>query len=398
MRRIHPGGLVFILLALPLGCGRGGKAPTLLQATPEAVVLIRDNEARCAKIGQDGTQRLAAAEMEAERDIRALGSYRLRPLREYDSPLDVPSPPVQPSEVFKKYLAEDAVEELAASDAAQALIQGLLPEVKAEASPELADAVAALSAAHDQVCRSIRQPRRSSQYQTTIDFAENGYRSAEEKLRPLYLVSATDSRFALHKYSPPLEAARAATHDKGTQPVRSAKDYERARKEWQVAQQLQSQQEADHEVAVKKFYGKRDGSRDSVPRLGVATSRHELSPEELAQAMNAWYPQYTASATRVKTALANFAQLRNAGVTDASLYDSCERVMAGVVPLLNDPMALEAPDPQVAKPLRAAFSELEAMAQACRDHQSSETIIRLNYFDHTLAQAATALRAYSLVP
>ena len=174
MRRILPGGLVFILLALSLGCGRdGGKAPTVLQATPEAVVLIRDNEARCAKIGQDGAQRLAAAEMEAERDIRALASYRLRSLRDNDSSLEPSSLPVQPSEVFKKYLAEDAVEELAASDAAQALIQGLLPEVKAEASPEMADAVAALSAAHDQVCLSIRQPRRSSQYQTTIDFAEN---------------------------------------------------------------------------------------------------------------------------------------------------------------------------------------------------------------------------------
>jgi hypothetical protein len=179
MRRILPGGLVFIFLALPLGCGRdGGKTPAVLQATPEAVVLIRDNEARCAKIGQDGTQRLAAAEMEAERDIRALASYQLRPQWDNDSPLGTPKPPVQPSEVFKKYLAEDAVEELAAADAAQALIQGLLSEVKAEASPELADAVAALSSAHDQVCLSIRQPRRSSQYQTTIDFAENGYRAA----------------------------------------------------------------------------------------------------------------------------------------------------------------------------------------------------------------------------
>jgi hypothetical protein len=81
-----------------------------------------------------------------------------------------------------------------------------------------------------------------------------------------------------------------------------------------------------------------------------------------------------------------------------SLYESCELAMAAVVPLLDDPVALEAPDPQVAKPLRAAFSELEAMAQACRDHETSETIIRLNTFERTLAQAAKALHAYSLEP
>jgi hypothetical protein len=81
-----------------------------------------------------------------------------------------------------------------------------------------------------------------------------------------------------------------------------------------------------------------------------------------------------------------------------SLYESCELVMAAVVPLLDDPIALEAPDPQVAKPLRAAYRELEAMAQACRDHETSETIIRLNTFERTFAQAATALHAYSLEP
>jgi hypothetical protein len=398
MRRILASGLALLLLTFATGCGRGGgKTPAVLQTTPEAVALIRDNEARCVKIGQDGTQRLAAAEVEAERDIRALGSYRAKSVAEDDPLAETPKPPVQPSEVFKKYLADDAAEELAAADAAQAVIQELLPHVKTEASPELSDAVAALSGAHDQVCLAIRQPRRSAQYQTSIDFAENGYRAAEEKLRPLVTVSATDSQFALHKYGPRLAEARAAARDRSRPAALPGKDYERDQREWQAAQQLQTQQEVDHEAALNKYYGKRDGSQQPVPRLGTVT-KPTPSPEEQARAMKAWYPHYTAKVSRLKTVLATYLRLKNAGVTDASLYESCEMVMAAVVPLLDDTVALEAPDPQVAKPLRAAYRELEAMAQACRDHETSETIIRLNIFERTLAQAATALHAYSLEP
>src|SRR5262249_45998342 len=157
------------------------------------------------------------------------------------------------SDAFKKYLESEAAEELAAVDAAQVLIQGLLGQVKTEASPELAGAVAALSGAHDQVCLSIRQFRRSSQYQTTLDFAENGYRAAEEKLRPLYTVSVADSQFALRKYGQRLEEARAAARERKNPAAVPAKDYERDKQEWQTAQQLQTQQEVEHEVAVKKF-------------------------------------------------------------------------------------------------------------------------------------------------
>ncbi len=145
-----PAILAIVLLAFATGCGRdGGKPPAVLQATPEAVVLIRDNEARCAKIGQDGVQRLTAAERESELNVRTYTTSRARTAAETGFPLEEPKPPLQPSEVFKNYLAEDAAEELAAADAAQRAIQGLLPQVKAEAPPNLASAVEALSGAHD---------------------------------------------------------------------------------------------------------------------------------------------------------------------------------------------------------------------------------------------------------
>lgn len=398
MRRISPAAMAILLLTFATGCGRDrGKAAAVLQTTPEVVFLIRDNEARCAKIGQDGTQRLAAAEVEAERDIRALASYQIKPGKENDSPLDAPKTPVQPSEVFKKYLEGDAAEELAAADAAQGLIQGLLPQVKTEAPAELADAVAALSGAHDQVCLSIRQPRRSSQYQTTLDFAESGYRAAEAKLRPLYTLSATDSQFAIRKYGPRLDEARAASRDRGNPAAVPAKDYERDQREWQAAQNLQAQQEVEHESAVKKFYGKRDEGPTTVPRLGMV-AKPAQAPQDLATAMKIWYPRYTAKVGRVKAALGAYMRLRNAGVTDASLNESCETLMAANVPLLDDPVALEAPDPDVAKPLRDAFTELNGLTQACRDGQTAETIIRSTTFEHALAQAAKAMSVYSLVP
>jgi hypothetical protein len=412
MRRMLPAGLAITLLIFATSCGRDrSKPPAVLQTTPEAIFLIRDNEARCAKIGQEGTQRLAAAEEDAELgrkvresigdrvelDLRTGRISRAQTAAEAGSSPEEPKPPVKPSEVFKNYLAEEAAEELAAANAAQGAIQDLLPQVKVEAPADLASAVEALAAAHDQVCLAVRQPRLSTQYRGSLDVAETGYRAAEEKLQPLYTVSATDSQFALRKYRPRLDEARTAARGRsrpgGALP---AKDYERDQREWQATQQLQAQQEVEHEVAVKKFYGKRDES-PSVPRLGVITKPAQ-SPEDLAQAMKVWYPRYTAKVGQVKTALAAYLRLRKAGVTGDSLFQSCEAVMAADDPLLKDPVALEPPDPRAAELLRAAFSEIEGLAQACQEGQTAETIIRLDAFERTLAKAATALHAYSLEP
>ncbi len=416
MRRRLPPGLAITLSILALGCGRG-KSPDLLQATPEAVTLVRDNEARCSKIGQDGLRRLAAAEAEVAGDAaRTLEANAARPdgraeldlrtgrlfvpqVRTDSNPAPEPAKAPQPAEVFKKYLNEEAAGELAAADSVQGAIQDLLSKVKAEAPNDLTTAVEALSAAHDQVCAAARQAQASAKYRDALEAAENAYKAAEEKLLPLYTLSDTDSRFALHKYGPRLEEARAAAREKqraaAAVPV---KDYESDQREWQVSQQLQAQQQVEHEVAVKKFYGKRDEPQpESVPRLGVKTQSPQ-SPEDRGQAMKTWYPRYAAKVGGVKSALSTYLRLRNAGVTDSSLTQSCDALMAADSPLLSDPVALEAPDPRAAELLRAAFTELQGLAQACHDGLTAETLIRFDAFERTLGRAAAALRPYSLNP
>ncbi|MFY9823706.1 MAG: hypothetical protein WAM82_20155 [Thermoanaerobaculia bacterium] len=446
MRRRLPAGLAITLLTFATGCGRDhGKPPAVLQATPEAIVLIRDNEARCARIGQDGVQRLATAEEEVDRalktsraeayekeeaDLRTERATRALAAAEEEAELrnqktprgraaaqeaaelrisqaramaaagavrDEGKAPPQLSEVFKKYLAEDA-EELAAADAAQDVIQGLLPQVRAEAPPEVAKAVDALSGAQDQVCLAARQPRRLAQYRGTLDFAENSYRAAEEKLLPLYAVSATDTQFALHKYGSNLAAARVASR-RQNRPAAAlpAKDYDRDQREWQSVQQVQSQTENEHEAALNKWYRKRDKPEEAIPRV-KAVEKPPPSPEDQARAMRTWYSGYTAKVGPVKSALASYLRLRKAGTTGESLGQSCEAMMTANGSLLNDPVALEPPDAQAAKLLRAAFTEIEGLAQACRDGQTAETVFRLEAFERVLGEAAAALHAYSLAP
>ena len=410
MRRKVPAGLAITLLAFATGCGRkDGKAPAVLQATPEAIVLIQDNEARCARIGQEGLQRLATAEGEAdlnrartvaeeEAELRALRAARARTSSEGESRPEEPKPLVQPSEIFKKYLAEEAAEELAVADAAQGEIQDLLPQVKAEAPPDLAGAVEALSGAHDQVCLAVRQLRRAAQYRGTLDFAENSYRAAEEKLQPLYTVSATDSRFALHKYSTSLEAARVASRRQNRPAAaKPAKDYDRDQREWQAVQQVQSQQENQQDAALNKWSKQRDKPPEALPKVGIV-EKPPPSPEEQTRVMRSWHPGYVAKVGPVKAALANYLRLRKAGLTDPSVRQSCEALLAADSPLLDDVGVLDPPDPQVAKLLRAAFTEIEGLGQACRDGQTAETVFRLDAFERTMAQAVTALHAYSLAP
>ncbi|HSS75696.1 MAG TPA: hypothetical protein VLV54_03035 [Thermoanaerobaculia bacterium] len=399
MRRKLPAGMAIMLLAVAASCGRnGGKPPAVLQATPEAIALIRDNEARCAKIGQDGVQRLTTAEGELELNFRSYSTSRTKTAAETSFPTEEPKPPLQPSDVFKRYLAEDAAEELAAADTAQRAIQDLLPQVKAEAPPDLAGAVEALSGAHDQVCLAVRQPRRSAQYRGTLDFAENGYRAAEEKLRPLYTVSATDTQFALHKYGTSLEEARIASRRRNRPEVRPVKDYDRDKQEWKAVQQVQSQTEVEHEAALNNWYRKRDKPQESMPKLGVV-EKAPLSPEEQAQAMKAWHSGYTAKVEAVKAALSNYLRLRNPGAADpAARLAACQTLQKTDATLLADASALEPPDAAVAKPLRAAFTHLQALAEACQIGQNAETAFQLDGFERSLAQAATALHSYSLAP
>ena len=384
-------GSTFVL-TLAGGCGHSGQQAVVLQATPEAVVLIQDNEARCARIGQDGAQRLAKAEVQAERDTRLQGySYRDLSGQRVNA-----KPPVDPLEDFKAYLKGDAAEELAAVEAAHDAIKELLPKVKTEAPRAMAAAIAALAMAHEQVCLAMRQPALSEEYQVNLGTAMDAYREAEQTLQPLYTPSETDTRFALHKYSSRLDDARAAAHERKQQAAAPTRDYESEQREWQAAQELQAQQQAEHEAALNNWQRKRDEPQETLQKVSVTVRpRQELSPEQKAKAMMDWHAGYKAKVAPVKAALSNYLRLKAAG-SDLAL--PCQTMLDASNALLADRTALEAPDAQAAKTLRRSFTELQALAEACRNGQTAEAAFRFDAFERTLGRAAEALGPYSLAP
>lgn len=391
--RIVPSGLAFFVLTFAGGCGHSGQPAVVLQATPEAVVLIQDNEARCARIGQDGARRLAKAEVQEERDARLQGySYRDR-----SGQMVQPKPPVDPIEDFKSYLKGDAAEELAAVEAAHDAIQSLLPKVKAEAPRAMAAAIAALAMAQEQVCLTMRQPALSAQYQGNLDAAVNLYSDAAQTLMPLFTPSETDTQFALHKYSSRLDDARAAARARNQQAAAPTQDYESEQREWQAAQELKAQQQAEHEAALNNWQQrKRDEPQDTLQKVSVTVRpRQELSPEQKAQAMMDWHAGYKAKVAPVKAALSNYLRLKAAG---SDLAVPCETMLDAGTALLADRTALEAPDAQAAKTLRRSFTELQALAEACHNGQTAEAAFRFDAFERTLGQAAAALGPYSLAP
>jgi hypothetical protein len=390
-------GLTFLGSAFVLtfagGCGHSGQPAVVLQATPEAVVLIQDNEARCARIGQDGARRLAKAEAQEERNARLQGySYRDPSGQRVEA-----KPPVDPIEDFKSYLKKDAAEELAAVEAAHDAIKELLPKVKTEAPRAMATAIAALAMAQEQVCLTMRQPALSAQYQGNLDASVNLYSDAAQTLMPLFTPSETDTQFALHKYSSRLDDARAAARARNQQAAAPTQDYESEQREWQAAQELQAQQQAEHETALNNWQRKRDEPQDTLQKVSVTMRpRQELSPEQKAQAMMDWHAGYKAKVAPVKAALSNYLRLKAAGSADLAV--PCQTMLDAGTALLADRTALEAPDAQAAKTLRRSFTELQALAEACHNGQTAEATFRFDAFERTLGQAAAALGPYSLAP
>jgi hypothetical protein len=223
------------------------------------------------------------------------------------------------------------------------------------------------------------------------------YREAEQTLQPLFTPSETDTRFALHKYSSRLDDARAAARAQKQQAVAPSRDYESDQREWQAAQELQAQQQAEHEAALNNWQQrKRDEPQDTLQKVSVTVRpRQELSPEQKAQAMMDWHAGYKTKVAPVKAALSNYLRLKAAG-SDLAL--PCQTMLDASNALLADRTALEAPDAQAAKTLRRSFTELQALAEACHNGQTAEAVFRFDAFERTLGQAAAALGPYSLAP
>jgi hypothetical protein len=414
------------LLALgmaALGCHQKQKT-AVLTVTPEAVVLIQDGQEICARVARTGIERFRAAEAEerqardraAETDRLKLARAILQQAQAQQPPAEgsdpsaapVPAQPAVPQPVpagqrFEEYLEGEAAPDLAAADRADELVAKLLPQIHEETPAETGQAVRDLLQAGQEVCRSARTVADSSgRLQDGLNTALRGWEASKAKLAALYTVSEVDARFARHKYGPLLEQARAGAQAPGKDRLASLSPEEvaRERKEWDAVQERQERDLAEHRGAVSRWREQgAEAAAGPLPKLGMqpgAAPKPALTPEALQPKMKTWHAAYTGRTLPVRSALSRF--LGQRGKIGVDVKPTCKELLTATQGLLADPAALAAPDEAVGKDLKAAYKELEEMAQACSNGQDAETNFRLGSFERAIQKALGTMQAYGLKP
>ena len=412
------------LLALgiaALGCAQKQKT-TALTVTPEAVVLIQDSQGICARIARTGIERFRAAEAEELRlRDKASDAERLKMARAIlltqqaqQPPADgseTPAPPALPavpqpvpaSQRFQEYLDTEAAPDLAAADRAEELVARLLPQIHEEAPAEIDQAVRDLLQAGQEVCRGARTVvDTSARLQDGLNAGLRGWDGACTKLAALYTVSDVDAQFARHKYGPLLEQARTGAQAPPENRLASMSPEERARerREWDAVQQRQERDVAEHRDAVNRWREQgADAAAAPLPKLGMqpgAAPRPTVAPEALQPKMKTWHVSYSGRSAPVRAALSRY--LGQRGKLGVDVKPACKELLTGTQGLLADPSALAAPDEAVARDLKAAYKELEEMAQACSTGLDAETNFRLGSFERAIQKAMGTMQGYGLKP
>jgi hypothetical protein len=368
---------------LAAGCAQK-KAPAASTATPELVTLIDDTEARCDKLGRAGLQKIRDAERDPARGSSSYVSYR---------------------DVHQKYLDTEAVPELAMVDRAGELAVELMPKVREESSSDVVQAIESLQSAVEQLCQRARSARPSAaNLKENLDYAVQGYKTAQAKLAPLYTVGDADVQYARHKLDPLLEQARAAAPAgvaAGSGKLAPEK-YEQQRQEYAAAQDFQTRQEAEHAAAVARWREREEGDKADRQRAKAALDRapsqgaQGSTPEQLQQSLRTWSASYAAKAAPVKAALADYLTVRQGSAEE--IQPVCQTLLAATSALLADRAALDAPEYVAGRALKRAYGSLRNCAQLCSTGYNAQAVIELGDYVKALREADSALRPYGVAP
>lgn len=382
-----------VLLSGGLGCGLTEPPPDSKplvkgqEAVRDAVALAMDNKDRCLEVGRGGAERLEEESLEYQRNPGA------------------PSP----EKSFRHYIEVEAAPELAAASETTKTIAGLLPLVKKEASPELAQAVEELASAQRVVClRAEEKAFTAASYEDQISQAVYGYESALVAVELRFTVTPGDRALVAARYRSAIEEAadrarrtmeRAESWKKRDEPVpaaalpqKSPEELARERREWEEHQRIVAEKEAAHQAALEQWRRERAQREETVPAQKVRGVDEPVS----AEAMKTWHATYMPKAAPVRSALARY--LPRAAKTDLDTQEICQGLLDSTTALLDDKTALDAPDRKVGRTLEQAYKEFQGAARACLAANALEAHFRLRDGEAALGRAASLLKAYSLRP
>jgi hypothetical protein len=379
-------------LGAGLGCGLTEPPPDskpLVQGTEavrDAVALAMDNKDRCLEVGRGGARRLEVESLEYQRNPGAPSSEKS----------------------FRHYVEVEAAPELAAASETTKTIDGLLPLVEKEASPELSQAVGELASAQRVICiRAGETMPAAASYENQISKAVYDYESALAAVELRFSLSPGDQALAVARYRATTEEAadrvrrtveRAEEWRKKEEPElavlshKTTEELARERREWEEHQKIAAEKEAAHQAALEQWRHERAGKEESAPPPQVATPG--VAPVT-TEGMRSWHASYAPKAAPVRSALARY--LPVARKSDLDTREICQSLRDSTTTLLEDGV-LVSPDRRVSGALESAYKEFQGAADACLEGNPLEAHFRLRDGEAALRRAASLLDPYSLRP
>ncbi|HEV2846508.1 MAG TPA: hypothetical protein VG477_16760, partial [Thermoanaerobaculia bacterium] len=196
------------------------------------------------------------------------------------------------------------------------------------------------------------------------------------------------------------EQARSEARRGDAGPVLTAEEYADERAEWEAAQELQTAQQAEHQIAVTRWREEKETEeREEKAKVGFApdyAKQLQETPETRQQKLQSWYPSYEVRATPVKQALAYYVEVRRGPASQ--VQHACQSLLDATNAMLNDPNALQVPDKVLPTVLRSAYENLQQGAAACVAGRTAEAAFRMTDYDKGIKQATATLGQYSIVP
>ena len=179
----------------------------------------------------------------------------------------------------------------------------------------------------------------------------------------------------------------------------SEQEYQRKKKaydEWLAEQERREaemvRRQAERRAAMQERLSQQPRE---MPKLELNVPRESEQAVIDPQAMAAWHGEYATRIAPFKRSLSGFLKSRSTSRT-LIMFNACLDLARGAQGVLEDPKALESPDPQVGQSLKRAVGFFKQAADACVNNRLKASRDAVTRGERALGEAAKALKPHGL--
>lgn len=396
MKPRKPGreGLLGIALAICLIAGGPGQAQqdSLNEAARDAVGLLEDNQDRCLKLSYGKLDILEEDYGSTARNVE-----------------------------IDHYLRDQNRTSVRVAGQAVKIVRRLNKRLEGGGHPGLSKAVGGMLRSQADLCEwatGSHSWSSASVYREQIREEVARFAQAQSRLPGAFQLTESQRREVVQKYRRELYGARGDLSDDAIasameedrdlpseRPI-SAEEYERKKREYgewlaeqerREAEKVRQQAQRRAAIEARKKQAPREMPKvelkvpDKVPEEQKAAPRPAAEPE----AMALWHGEYSARIVPFKRSLSEYLKAQSPS-RNLLMTRACQDLSRRAKDVLEDPVALEAPDQLVGKVLRDALTHFKYASDSCLSDRLQKAREHVAKGERSLGRAMQALKPYGL--